>query len=123
MSTLLLHCHVVKKMWENLLGLVNLSWVFPKSVAPLINQWSAPHLGPNAEQLWKLSIHALLWVVWRVRNRRIFDNQNGDFHSIWDSFLFTFCCWAKSSRLFAIYSVDSFMSNLGALLLPQEIAP
>lgn len=44
-----------------------------------------------------------------------FDNHIGDFISWLDSFLFNLRIWAKTSPLFSMYSVDSFMRNLEAL--------
>lgn len=53
------------------------------------------------------------------------DNRSGDelFSLITNSFLFTLCCWAKSSPPFAMSSVNSFMTNLGAILFPRAIVP
>lgn len=119
---LLLQCPVVKKLWVNLLLLVNLSWVFPKSVASLISKWSAPHLDPKASQLWKLFVHALLWMV----GEKGIDGSlitRVEMYNLYGFFSFYVCCRAKSSSVFAMYSVDSFMINLGAILLPRKIVP
>lgn len=64
----------------------------------------------------------LTWTVWREWSRQIFDNHSGDVQSLWYSFFLT-CSWLKISPLFSMYSVDSFMSNPEAFLLPREIAP
>lgn len=53
------------------------------------------------------------------------DNQSGDelFSLITNSFLFTLCCWGKSSPPFAMSLVNSFMTNLGTILFPRAIVP
>lgn len=112
---------VVKRTWENLLWLVNLRWVVPKSVSLLITQWRAPHLRPKAKKNCFCQ-STLLFGSFSVYGNGWYLISRVETFILFGTFLFTLCCWAKTNPLFSMYPVDS-LSNLGAFLLPREMVP
>lgn len=103
----------------NLLRLVNLSWVFPKSVVPDIPMECPPPRSKSIPVLKVVHPRPSLDGLER-KKQRFFDNQSGYVQSLWDSFIFMLSCWAKSSPFLLC---NSFMSNLEAIFLPREIVP
>lgn len=110
-------------------GIIFFGWLF--SLGCFLSQfpfWSLNrqlHIFVLMRKNYYLSVHAFTWTAQRKWNCRIFDNHSGDFQSLWDSFTFNLCSWiswAKISPLSSMYSIDSFVSNIGACLLPREVA-
>ena len=50
--------------------------------------------------LWKNACIALIWVVWRERNARIFKDKARNPESPWDSNFFLAALWAFCSKVF-----------------------
>lgn len=51
---LFLHCSFISSLWDSLLAMVNLSWVFPQNIYQFICQWNAGHLTKKKRPLWTL---------------------------------------------------------------------
>ena len=50
--------------------------------------------------LWQAACIALIWVVWRERNARIFEDKARNPESLWDSIFFLAFLWAFCSKVF-----------------------
>lgn len=64
----------------------------------LLSSWRPFLSGKIPKKLWLLCFHALIWVVWKERNRRVFENLFGDSSLLWGSFLF-FCLAARLKKI------------------------
>lgn len=53
----------------------------------------------------------------------MFENSIGDMLSDWDHFWFLVVSWTRSSGELSSIPFNSFLCNLGLLLLPREITP
>ena len=50
--------------------------------------------------LWQAVCIALIWVVWRERNARIFEDKTRNLENLWDSIHFVASLWAFCSKVF-----------------------
>ena len=50
--------------------------------------------------LWQNACIALIWVVWRERNARIFEDKARNLENLWDSIHFLASLWAYCSVVF-----------------------
>ena len=73
---LFLHCSVALGLWHRLFLLAKMDWVPPRSIS---NMMSINYKGfGNSKRgivLWQNACIALIWVVWRERNVRIFEDK------------------------------------------------
>ncbi|RVW59950.1 hypothetical protein CK203_086973 [Vitis vinifera] len=81
---------VVRALWDIVLGLVDVKWVFPETVKELFNLAGLAWVPPRSivdimviafkgfenslrgKTLWQIVCLTLLWMVWQERNNRIF---------------------------------------------------
>lgn len=58
---LFLHCSFVVAIWEKLISLWHLSWVFPSSIEDFFLQWKAPTKNTLLTLLWDFSFPHVAW--------------------------------------------------------------
>ena len=75
---LLLHCEVVREVWNFLLRYFGVSWVFPATVSDLLFGWHNCW-GKQSSLIWNLVAHCIMWTIWWERNCRIFEDKE---HSV-----------------------------------------
>lgn len=61
MHNLFLHCSFVASIWEKIIKLWHLPWVFPSSIEEFFTQWKAPTRNPMLRILWDLSFPHVAW--------------------------------------------------------------
>ena len=49
---ILIHCIVVRALWDIVLGLVNVKWVFPETVKEVLISWRGPFVGKKRKKVW-----------------------------------------------------------------------
>ena len=69
---ILIHCIVVRALWDIVLGLVDVKWVFPKTVKEVLTSWKGPFVGKKRKKVWKSIPLCIFWTVWKERNRLAF---------------------------------------------------
>ena len=50
--------------------------------------------------LWQAVCIAIIWVVWRERNAKIFEDKTRNSENLWDSIHFLASLWAFCSKVF-----------------------
>jgi hypothetical protein len=71
---LFLHCNIARELWNFVFTLLGLQWVMPRHVVELLACWSGCLCRVSPTALWGLIPHCLLWVIWRERNARSFED-------------------------------------------------
>ncbi|XP_026420154.1 uncharacterized protein LOC113316148 [Papaver somniferum] len=71
---LFIHCKVTRKLWQSL-SPRDWAWVFPNSFLSLANGWDNNHFSNNGKFIMGLIPAAIVWVVFRERNCRIFEEK------------------------------------------------
>ena len=61
-------------LWHRLFQVVKMDWVPPKSISDMLSiNYEGFGLSKREIVLWQAACIALIWVVWRKRNARIFE--------------------------------------------------
>lgn len=72
---LFLHCAFTSKVWREVMGWLNFNFIIPPNLFTHALCWSrevrSKFLRRGAWLIW----HAVVWVVWKSRNERIFNNK------------------------------------------------
>ena len=72
---LLIHCKFAKMLWDLVLSIVGISWVFPHSVLHNLLAWQGAAVGKKRKKIWLAAPLCLFWNLWRARNRLVFENE------------------------------------------------
>ena len=123
---ILLHCLDVRPLWDIILSLVSVSWVFPKDVKAMLLSWKGSIVGKKRRMTWNSIPFCNFWTVWKERNYIAF--RNGTLAAqrlkhyvvfnlwFWNSMylgevttsLLDFLEWFASSRGFGLLLVGEF---------------
>ncbi|RVX07840.1 hypothetical protein CK203_021995 [Vitis vinifera] len=66
---ILLHCIVVRALWDIVFALVGVQWVFPELVKEALFSWRGPFVGKKRKKIWNSIPLCIFWTVWKERNR------------------------------------------------------
>ena len=98
-------------VWPEALSRLGLVGAFPKKWADFILvRW---HFRGNKEIfkcVWRFMVHAVAWLLWTERNKRIFEDKCSSAKEIWNRVCSLVGLWAKAVKLFD--SLDSFLFSL-----------
>ena len=96
-----LHWPLSLGLWHRLFSLVHVDWVPPRSICDMMSI-SYRGLGNTSrgKVLWKLACLALMWVVSRERNARIFEDKARSSKGLWDMIFFLASFWESCSTTF-----------------------
>ena len=84
---ILLHCIVVRTLWEIVLALVGVQWVFPESVKEALFSWRGSFVGKKRKKIWNFIPLCIFWTVWKERNRLTFRGGVLDIQKLKNSFV------------------------------------
>ena len=79
---ILLHYIVVRVLWEIVLVLFDIQWVFPEIVKGVLISWRGPFVGKKRKKVWKSIPLCIFWMVWKERNRLAFKGGCQEFRSL-----------------------------------------
>ena len=68
---ILLHCTVVRTLWEIVFALFGVQWVLPERVKEAFC-WQGSFVGKKRKKIWKSIPLCIFWTVWKERNRLAF---------------------------------------------------
>ena len=60
---ILIHCTVVKGLWDIILVLCGVQWVFPESVKEVLCSWKGSFVGRKRKKLWKSIPLYIFWTI------------------------------------------------------------
>ena len=69
---ILIHCIVVRALWDIVLGLVDVKRVFPETVKEVLITWRGSFVGKKKKKVWESIPLYIFWTVWKERNRLTF---------------------------------------------------
>ena len=92
---ILLHCTVVRVLWEIILALFGVLWVFPETVKEVLFSWKDPFVGKKRKKIWNSIPLYIFWTVWKKRNRLAFRGGVLDIQKLKNSFVCTLWSWAR----------------------------
>ena len=98
---LFLHCSLTMGLWHRLFQLAKTDWVPPRSISDMLStNFNGFRSSKRGIVLWQDACIALMWVVWRERNARIFEDKVRNSEYLWDSICFLTSFWAFCSKVF-----------------------
>ena len=89
LNHLLVHCPKAKILWELILAIVGIGWVFPFSVRQVL-AWQGTQVGKKRKKLWRAAPLCLFWTLWHERNRVAFDKEAFSAYRLKSSFMCNF---------------------------------
>ena len=107
---LLLHCHVVQKLWNYVFGAFHIHWVMPWRVVDLFLGWRN-WFGKHHSHIWNLIPLCLMWTVWRERNSRTFEDVSSSFDQILGNFVMSLYEWARIWGFTTADTVTEFVAS------------
>ena len=72
---LLLHCHSARQLWDILLEIVGIHWVFLLTVLQALLSWQGAPIGKKHKKFWLAIPFCLFWTLWLERNMVAFENE------------------------------------------------
>ena len=73
MDHLLLHCKFARALWSEVFLMFGVQWVMPYTVASLLFAWRN-WLENYSSNVWNMVLACLMWLVWKERNARTFED-------------------------------------------------
>ncbi|RVW53252.1 Transposon TX1 uncharacterized 149 kDa protein [Vitis vinifera] len=106
---ILLHCTVVRALWEIVLALFGANWVFPEKVKDMLVSWRGPFVGRKRKRIWTSILLCIFWTVWKERNRLAFRGGSLAIQKLKNSFVCNLWSWAR------VYMGEESSSLIGFL--------
>ena len=69
---ILIHCTVARVLWDLVLGVFGVQWVFLETVKEVLFSWRGSFVGKKRKKLWNSIPLFIFWTVWKERNRLTF---------------------------------------------------
>ena len=111
---LLIHCNFAKSLWDLLLSIVGISWVFPHSVLNNLLAWQGTAVGKKRKKIWLAAPVCLFWNIWCARNRLVFQNEVPNAQRTKATFVTNLWSWANLHSADYTHSVVEFLTWLGS---------
>ncbi|KAJ9702452.1 hypothetical protein PVL29_004269 [Vitis rotundifolia] len=92
---ILIHCTVVRALWDIVFGLVDVKWVFPESVKEVLASWRGSFVGKKRKKIWDAIPLCIFWTVWKERNRLAFRGGVLNVQKLKNFFVCNLWSWAK----------------------------
>ena len=101
---LLIHCSKARILWELLLAIFGVSWVFPLFVKDTLLSWKGSFVGKRRKKAWMIAPLCIFWTIWWEKNRLVFEDVNISVNRM----KYTFICnlWSSVN----LYSVERLRS-------------
>ena len=110
---LLIHCKIAKLLWDLILSIVGISWVFPNSVLHTLLAWQGAAVGKKRKKIWLAAPLCLFWNLWRARNCLVFENEVPSAQILKANFVTTLWSWANLHSEDNTHSVVDFLTWMG----------
>ncbi|KAJ9680532.1 hypothetical protein PVL29_019761 [Vitis rotundifolia] len=111
---ILIHCSKAKVLWDLLFSLFGVNWVLPFSVRDTLLGWHAPLKDKKHSKVWQAAPLCLFWMIWKERNRIVFENEVLSLQRLKNSFICNLLFWANSSIVEGPLSLFNFVDWLGS---------
>lgn len=95
MNHVLLHCHMIWRVWSVIVKWWNLNWVIPSSMEAILHWWSGTKCKFQVKEIWKVVPLALMWSVWKLRNECLFKEAKPYFVELIELVKVRVAMWAK----------------------------
>ena len=108
---LLMHCQFARQLWNFVFQFVGIDWVLPLDVPNLLFCWWN-WFGKRSLGVWNLIPSCLMWIIWRERNNRTFENMESPVAKVIEMFFATLFDWSRARGLTSSLSIGEFLASL-----------
>ena len=115
MDHLLIHCRFASAMWTEVLNLFGVQWVMPDTIVSLLFAWRN-WLGTYSSQVWNLVPAYLMWLVWKERNARTFEDVESSIDMLKTLLAKTLFEWSRIWGLTHCSSLSDFLISISLSL-------
>ena len=85
---------MARVLWELLFVLFRVSWVLPSLVKETLLGWHWSFVAKEHRKAWKVGPLCLFWIVWKARNRIVFEGEKLSIQRLKSSFVS--CLWLEA---------------------------
>ena len=101
---LFLHCPITLGLWCRIFSQAGMEWVQPSNICDmLVISFKCFGYSIRGKTLLRIACLSLLWIVWRERNARIFEDIWKTLEMMWDQLHFYVSFWAYYTNIFKPY--------------------
>jgi hypothetical protein len=111
MDHLFLHCWVARQLWNCIFQYVGIDWVLSSHVSDGFFSWWN-WFGRRSSGVWNLILSCLMWIIWRERNNRTFENKETAPAKLIELFFVSLFDWCRVWGLTYSPSVGDFVASL-----------
>ena len=90
---LFLHCEYVRELWSLVFCMFGIQWTMPCTVLNLLACWKRQGLTKDQNIIWNAIPGCLMWLIWRERNQRAFEDIERHTMDLKLSFIRTLMEW------------------------------
>jgi hypothetical protein len=85
---------VTRRVWQGIMQWWERIFIIPPNVFVLWECWSGDERNKRIRKGLRLVWHATIWVLWKARNNRVFNNLNPEVAEMVDEIKVMSWCWA-----------------------------
>ena len=111
---ILVHCSKAKILWDLVFSLFGVNWVLPFTVRDTLLSWYVSFKDKKYRKVWRAVPLCLFWMVWKERNRIVFDNEVLSIQRLKNFCVCNLLSWAKSSIAIGPLTLFNFVEWLGS---------
>ena len=111
MDHLLLHCKFSYALWSEVLIMFGVQWVMPDTIVSLLFAWRN-WLETYSSKVWNLVSACLMWLVWKKRNARTFEDIERPIDMLKNLFARTLFEWSRIWGLTQCSSLSDFLISI-----------
>uniref|UniRef100_A0A2N9IDN0 Reverse transcriptase domain-containing protein n=1 Tax=Fagus sylvatica TaxID=28930 RepID=A0A2N9IDN0_FAGSY len=105
---LMLHCEYAQELWSMIFCLFGISWAMPQTSYALLHCWRRK--GP-AYVVWNAIPSCLMWLLWRERNQRAFEDSERHSADLKLILIRTLMEWTDAASRLSFPSVFAFIDG------------
>ena len=101
-------------MWDLLLAIFGVSWVFPLFVKETLLSWQGSFVGKRRKKAWMAAPLCIFWTLWQERNRLVFEGVDISINRIKSTFLSNLWSWVNLCSVERPRSLIDFLFWMGS---------
>ena len=91
---ILFHCVKTKTLWALLFSMFRVQWVLLATVKGTLLGWNGSFVGKKRKGVWRASPLCLFWMVWKVRNKIAFEEEELSIQRL--KYSFVYFLWSET---------------------------